>query len=582
MAYLVLARKWRPGSFEAIIGQEHVTRALRNAIRLDRVAHAFLFTGARGVGKTTAARVMAKALQCAKGPTEEPCGECPACTEIATSTNIDVFEIDGASNRGINEIRELRDGVAYAPQRDRFKIYIIDEVHMLTQEAFNALLKTLEEPPRHVKFIFATTEPQKIPVTILSRCQRYDFKRVPLSLVKRHLDDLLTREGVKIAEEGVRMVARESEGSMRDALSLLDRVISYAGTEATGDDVATCLGIADRQWVFELMKALVGGNASGALAVVANVNEYGLDLRAFAEEALETLRDLVVVKIAGADARATDLSDAEARALAALGANHHLIALQRIFQILLKAVDEMAESRHPKLVLEMALVRATAALDFAPLADMVARLESLESRLGSEALANASRQVAPSRPAAPQVAPLRAPQSSTAPAPAASPTPSMAPNRAAAARPGPQGPASAGAAGADALTPERWPAFVGEVKQRDPLLATMLEASRILSAAPGALKLGVGNAFYAKQLASGPSHERLLAALRGRFGELRLEVEQAGAEGTIAAARKERAEAFTADRRASIEQHPVTRAAVEASQGRIVDVRVEDDDSGDD
>ncbi|MCA9514551.1 MAG: DNA polymerase III subunit gamma/tau, partial [Myxococcales bacterium] len=222
MSYLVLARKWRPQGFEAIIGQEHVTRTLKNAIEQDRIHHAFLFCGARGVGKTTAARVLARALNCnaTPGPTTEPCGQCAACTEIAAGTAMDVFEIDGASNRGINEIRELRDGVAYAPQRDRTKIYIIDEVHMLTTEAFNALLKTLEEPPAHVKFIFATTEPHKIPVTILSRCQRFDFKRIPLATMVDYLAKMLADEGVAIDDGGLRVVARESEGSMRDALSL--------------------------------------------------------------------------------------------------------------------------------------------------------------------------------------------------------------------------------------------------------------------------------------------------------------------------------------------------------------------------
>ena len=579
MAYLVLARKFRPSVFDEIIGQEHVTRALRNAIRLDRVAHAFLFTGARGVGKTTAARVLAKALQCATGPTETPCGVCSACTEIATSSNIDVFEIDGASNRGINEIRELRDGVAYAPNRDRFKIYIIDEVHMLTTEAFNALLKTLEEPPRHVKFIFATTEPQKIPVTILSRCQRYDFKRVPLAQVKRHLDALLEKEGVTIAEEGVRMIARESEGSMRDALSLMDRVISFAGKEADAEAVGTCLGVADRKWIIDLVRAVLSGDSAGALGVVADVNQYGLDMRAFAEDVLETLRDLVVVKIAGTGARAVDLSDAEARALEALGAPHDVVALQRIFQVFLKAADEMAESRHPKLVLEMALVRATAALDLQSASELVARLESLEAVLAG---------VAPSRAAAPaptraapvsQARPAQPSYTPQAPAPPVARPP--APRPAVTSQPPPRAPVPVpdGGGTSGTLDPSQWPSFVASVRQTDGLLATVLESARVLESQPGHLRLGVSKAFFISQLTAGPSHEKLLGHLRSRLGgDVRLSVEVASAEGTMASERKDRIEAVTATKRERVESHPMTRAAIDATGGRLVDVRVSEED----
>ncbi len=576
MAYLVLARKWRPGTFDAIIGQEHITRALRNAIKLDRVAHAFLFTGARGVGKTTAARVLAKALQCVDGPTEEPCGVCPACTEIATSSNIDVFEIDGASNRGIGEIRELRDGVAYAPQRDRFKIYIIDEVHMLTTEAFNALLKTLEEPPRHVKFIFATTEPQKIPVTILSRCQRYDFKRVPLGQVKTHLEALLKAEGVTIADDGLKMIARESEGSMRDSLSLLDRVISFAGIDASADAVAQCLGIADRKWIMELVRSLVKGKTAAALEVVAEVNQYGLDLRSFAEEVLHTLRDLVVVKIAGVEARAADLSDVEAKTLVKLGEDVHVVAMQRLFQVMLKGVDEMAESRHPRLVLEMAIVRATAALEFQGLPDVLGRLEAIEARLASGAPAPAQRAPAPSMTAA------------SRPATAA---PSAMPQRVAAAvtpqRAAPTGqPPHAGQADnspGTGMTLEDWPAIIREVKQKEPLLATMMEATRVLRIEGPLLTLGTANKFYATQFASASTQDKLMIWLRPRLGaSARVAIELASAEGTIAAERSSKRTAAESDRRTELEAHPVTQAAVRATQGRVVDLRIENPQQGED
>ena len=302
MSYLVLARKWRPQTFEAITGQEHVTRTLTQAIEQDRVHHAFLFSGARGVGKTTAARVLARALNCTQGSTPTPCGTCEACTEIASGSAIDVFEIDGASNRGIGEIRDLRDGVAYAPQRDRYKIYIIDEVHMLTTEAFNALLKTLEEPPSHVKFIFATTEPQRIPVTILSRCQRFDFKRIPVKVMTQRLSEILAEEGVSIDESALGLVCRESEGSMRDALSLLDRIISFCGESATYDQVAEVLGVADRAWLAKIVGATLSNDVKSALAVIEEIVTYGVDLRQFSGDLVHYLRDIVVLQVAGPDA----------------------------------------------------------------------------------------------------------------------------------------------------------------------------------------------------------------------------------------------------------------------------------------
>jgi len=228
-SYLVLARKWRPQLFEEVVGQQHITQTLQNAISQKRVAHAFLFTGARGVGKTSTARILAKALNCEKGPQINPCGQCTNCQEVTHGTSMDVIEIDGASNRGIDEIRELKENVRYTPAKSRYKIYIIDEVHMLTKEAFNALLKTLEEPPPHIIFIFATTEPHKIPATILSRCQRYDFKRIPFREVIGSLKRIVEEEKIQISQRGLLSIAQESEGSLRDAQSLLDQVIAYAG-----------------------------------------------------------------------------------------------------------------------------------------------------------------------------------------------------------------------------------------------------------------------------------------------------------------------------------------------------------------
>ncbi len=406
MAYLVLARKWRPRGFDAITGQEHVTRTLKNAITQDRVHHAFLFCGARGVGKTSAARVLARALNCrnADKATVEPCGECPACTEIAAGTCVDVFEIDGASNRGIGEIRELRDGVAYAPQRDRYKVYIIDEVHMLTTEAFNALLKTLEEPPSHVKFIFATTEPHKIPVTILSRCQRFDFKRIPLTVMSQRLNEILVAEGVRMDPAGLRLVARESEGSMRDALSLLDRVISFAGTEASHEAVASVLGVADRAWLQRLVSAALDKDIPAALAVVGEAFDYGLDLKKFASDFVHHLRDAAVLQVAGEGAP-TDLSREERDSLIELGKRIAPEDLQRLVRLWTETAERLVQASFPRFEVEMAVIRMCRLRPMQPLEQLLGRLEAIERRLASGVPLPPLSEPAPPRPKAEAQAP---------------------------------------------------------------------------------------------------------------------------------------------------------------------------------
>src|SRR6476646_6654848 len=266
--YTVIARRYRPQAFDELVGQEHVARALQQAISSNRVGHAYLFTGARGVGKTSAARILAKALNCVTGPTPTPCGECDVCRRVAAGDDVDVLEIDGASNRGIDEIRQLRQNVAVRPSRVRYKIYIIDEVHMLTKEAFNALLKTLEEPPPHVKFIFATTEVQKIPLTILSRCQRFDFAGINTARILEQLKGIVAREGVKADDEALRIVARRAAGSMRDAQSLLEQLLSFGGDKLTADVVHSVLGTAADDRVVEIATAVLNKEAKRALGLV--------------------------------------------------------------------------------------------------------------------------------------------------------------------------------------------------------------------------------------------------------------------------------------------------------------------------
>ena len=384
MSYVVLARKWRPKFFEDVVGQQHVARTLKNSIEQDRVAHAYLFCGARGVGKTSMARILAKSLNCEEGPTTEPCYDCESCKEITEGQSVDVFEIDGASNRGINEIRELREGVRYAPSRDRYKVYIIDEVHMLTNEAFNALLKTLEEPPDHAQFIFATTEPQKIPVTILSRCQRFDFNRINQVDIIDHLEFLCDEEDVEYEEQALDLIARQANGGMRDAISLLDQVVSFAGDRVEIDEVAQILGVANREHLFELSEAILDKQAGRVLEILDRVNKYGYDLQQFAAELVNHFRDLVVVSTVQNPESVTTMTSSEVQRAAAQVEGVDSKLLHRMFHTTAEGADKMKRSSHPKLIFEMTLIQMT---EFEPLVglDLIAdRIDQLEDDIDAE------------------------------------------------------------------------------------------------------------------------------------------------------------------------------------------------------
>jgi DNA polymerase III subunit gamma/tau len=378
VSYLVLARKWRPQTFQDLVGQEHVSRTLQNAIETGRVAHAFLFTGARGVGKTSAARILAKALQCEKGPLAEPCNVCPACIEITAGISVDVFEIDGASNTGVDDIRELRENIKYLPSRCRFRIIIIDEVHMLSTNAFNALLKTLEEPPPHVKFIFATTEPHKVPITILSRCQRFDFKRIPLPKVVARLRHIVDEEKVSISDTSLASVARKGDGSMRDSLSTLDQVLAFCGDEVGDEDVLALLGVVDRRLLLEASQAVFSRNCRMALGIVARVDSFGYNMRQFCQELIDHFRNLTVVKVTDKPEELLELAGEEIAAVLELASSVPLEDLQRHLGLLLKAESEMAVSGFARLILEMTLLKMCTILPVIPVDEILARLEKLE------------------------------------------------------------------------------------------------------------------------------------------------------------------------------------------------------------
>ncbi|MBN8615896.1 MAG: DNA polymerase III subunit gamma/tau [Deltaproteobacteria bacterium] len=397
MTYTVLARKYRPQTFADLSGQEHVTRTLGNAIASGRVAHAFLFTGVRGVGKTTTARILAKALNCTTGPTMSPCGVCDACKEITAGNDLDVLEIDGASNNSVEDVRRLQETIPFRPARDRFKIVIVDEVHMLSVGAFNAFLKTLEEPPPHVKFIFATTESHKVPITIRSRCQRYDFRLIPQAVVSDRVKQILAAEGITADERAIAIVAREAAGSMRDALTLLDQVVAFSGGALVGDEVARVLGIADREILHGTASAILDGDGAAVLTQIDVLAQRGLDLLHFAKALVELLRDLVVLRVSGASTELVAMVEEERDRALTLSKRVEPLEIQRAFHAASLLVEDVARSPLPRMTLEMGLVRLAARPALRPVSDLVARLESLEASLGRGGNA-------PARSAAPRVA----------------------------------------------------------------------------------------------------------------------------------------------------------------------------------
>jgi DNA polymerase-3 subunit gamma/tau len=385
MSYLVFARQWRPQTFEEVVDQKHVTRTLQNAIRSNRIAHAFLFTGERGVGKTSVARILAKALNCSDGPTPAPCNQCQSCNEITKGISMDVLEIDGASNTGVDDIRELREKVRYAPVSSRYKVYIIDEVHMLSTSAFNALLKTLEEPPPHVIFILATTEPHKIPDTILSRCQRYDFKRISLAGIIDNLKKITSEEKITISEKALFQIAQASEGSMRDAQSILERIISYAGEKVNDEQVQEILGILDRRLLSEFSSALIERDDKRCLDVIDKIYSSGYDLKQAYYSLLEHIRNLLIIKINPEPSRLLELSDASFLELRKQSQKISAEEIHGLFKLLLQSEEEINRSPFPKLILEMTILRMVHLRPSLPLDEIIHKLKILEERAGESA-----------------------------------------------------------------------------------------------------------------------------------------------------------------------------------------------------
>jgi DNA polymerase-3 subunit gamma/tau len=493
MTYQVLARKWRPQTFEEVVGQEPITRTLQNALAAGRVAHAFLFSGPRGVGKTSVARILAKALNCEAGPTPHPDNTCQICREITNGSSLDVLEIDGASNRGIDEVRDLREKIKYLPTQGKYRVYIIDEVHMLTKEAFNALLKTLEEPPAHAIFVLATTEVHKVPVTILSRCQRYDFRRIPTGLIQAHLAKLAQQEGWQIDPEGLALVARAAEGSLRDAQGFLDQVVTFGGDGVSAPEIARILGVTDRRALLGALTAIIDRKGPDLLNLIEELYNQGHDLGRFYQDLILYARHLLVAGLHPEARHLAAVADTEWDELTRLANRTPAVHLHNLLSVLLQGEEDMKRAPQPRLALEVLLLRVIHLEPVLPLAEWLDRLEALERRL--EAGPRLASAAGPEKRKPPTAVPGE-------PAPAASP------------------PDSRG----DAGLRDQWQAFLAFVQEKDngPLCGKLAQ-SRLRGMSDHSLQIVLGRPWNAAE----PSHEaRLRELARDFFGpETTLEIE---------------------------------------------------------
>jgi DNA polymerase III subunit gamma/tau len=550
VAYQVLARKWRPQSFTAVVGQDAITQTLRNALASGRLAHAYLFAGPRGIGKTTMARLLAKALLCPERKAEEPCGTCPVCQEVQAGATVDVIEIDGASNRGIDDIRTLRENVKYAPARGRYKVYIIDEVHQLTPQAFDALLKTLEEPPAHVVFVLATTDPREIPLTVLSRVQRFDFKPIPPDIVSETLRRILIEEGVTHDPAALPIIARAATGSLRDALSLLDTALAHGGGTLEAAATAQVLGTAAPAQVRALVEAMLAHDAARALEAIDRAAAEGDDLGALARETIELMRHVLVLKAAPA-ARFAGLAPAAVDDLLGLGQGVSLDEILYLLRAFLDADAEMRDSPHPRVELEIAAVRAARRPVPAAIEDILRRVDEAEAR---------ARQTLLSGPAAP-----RSPAQTELLGGGSGPAPSTSPphrgrddRRVTAAAPASSVPAAnAVPAGGPGGLAEGWALVVADVMRKKAMLGSVVNQAAPVELTDGVLTVRLeGNQFHRELLSDRANREIVTEATRRHVtGAVRIEI--VGGIGDPGAT----------------EEHPAVRAALERFGGEIVSVR---------
>ena len=559
MSYQVLARKWRPQAFETVVGQDAITRTLRNALASSRIAHAYLFAGPRGVGKTTTARLLAKALLCSERKGDEPCGVCGACCEVQAGSAVDVIEIDGASNRKIDDVRTLRENVKYAPARGRYKVYIIDEVHQLTGDAFDALLKTLEEPPPHVVFILATTDPRDIPPTVLSRVQRFDFKPISPQVLLESLQRILKEEGTTFDPAALPLIVRAAEGSLRDALSLLDTALAYGGGTLEAAATAQLLGTTAPAQVRAFAAAMLAFDAAAALQAVERAASDGEDVGVLTRDTIELLRRALTLKAAPAMS-IPDLTPQERDELQALVEAVSIDELLYVLRAFLEADAQMRESPHPRVELEIAVVRAARRPVPASVEEILKKIEDAEARFGQgapAAVAPAPRPVAqgdlrtgaPPRVEPPSPRPSAPPR--VEPAPAARADSASAPRPAS-----PVAPSAAAATGDDGLA-AAWKLVVEDVMGKRALLGSLVDQATPVGVVDGQLTVRLeGNPFNRNMLSERANRDIVTQAVRRYIpAATRFEVVAGEAAG------------------GGIQEHPAVRAVVEQFGGEVVSVR---------
>ena len=484
--YLVTARKWRPMKFEDVVGQGHVTVTLRNAITTNRLAHAYLFGGPRGVGKTTTARLLAKAVNCLHPRDSNPDNECELCQEITDGRSFDVLEIDGASNRGVDEIRNLRESVRYTPAKGKYKVYIIDEVHMLTKEAFNALLKTLEEPPPHILFIFATTELHKVPATILSRCQRFDFRRIAIEEIIANLKAIAQEEKLKIDEDSLLLIAKKGDGSLRDSQSMFDQVVSLCGTSITHDQILQALNIVDQEMFFRCTDLIKARNAKGALELVEEINLRGYDIKEFLAGLNEHLRNMLIAKTTESTLL-IEASDVLKKRYAEEAKSFSIVDLLRLQRLVNGTESAIRWSTQPRFKLEADIIQMVMLPKAAEVGELVQQIDALKKKLPDGNF-------------------------SVSPKPAVQPR-SIQPSNGGTTKPFRPPPPKASAQAVNAPSPAepapvfsedemraRWPEFIKEVRNQRISLGSVMESATLLSANNGTVRIGCGNDFQASSI----------------------------------------------------------------------------------
>lgn len=615
MDYQVSARKYRPGTFDDVIGQSHVVQTLMNSIATKRIAHAFLFSGTRGVGKTTVARILAKALNCEQGPTGTPCNTCANCQEITQGTSVDVVEIDGASNTSVDDVREIRENVKFTPFRGQYRVYIIDEVHMLSNSAFNALLKTLEEPPSHVVFIFATTEIHKIPATILSRCQHYNFRRISKAEIVQRLRHVADQDGLTIEDRSLMALARASEGSMRDGLSLLDQIIAFGGNTIRHEDLEALLGAVPQERIRAMVEAVIQQDSAKALQVIAALLDQGHDVRAYCADLVEYVRNMLVAAVVPSGPELRSLIEATEEDLTQLARDAERFTveqLQELFRMYAAAEDSLRVSAHPRFVLETAAVRATRLLRTAEVQPASSRLAvqpekpAADRRVVTQTPAQTQDKATPSpapvvkttgvkvsqdnvaktsaagggTPKAPSVAPPREVAAPPARTSAVAPSAPVVPPASAA--PVQQEPKATSAAEASAAAVEvNWEQFQEAVSTNHPNIAPFLEMGRLVKIEGGLITLGFAKqATTARSMLEKEDNLQAMAALgESLYGcavRIRI-VEVAEQDPGAAPTMKQIRVAKEQEQRLILTQqakaHPLVKQALEMFGGELAEVR---------